>query len=157
VPKKAEEVNVYHWGYLFAMIAGTEAGGALSADTANSSDKKTSVTVPTYDIARFKPTLSFTGEYRRVSLSFQAVPRYLFSHESVTRETTVVDPADATKTIQQIYLRSLDGWRIFGTTTFLWKLDPAGHYAWTITDKIGSQPPNFDHVNQVETGLVVIF
>jgi hypothetical protein len=157
VPKKPEEVNVYHWGYLFGLIAGTELGGALSADTANSSDKKTSLTLPTYDIARFKPTLSFTGEYRRVSLSLQAVPRYLFPHEEVTRETTVPDPADATKTIQQIYLRSLNGWRIFGTTTFLWKLDPAGHYAWTITHKMGSQPPNFDHVNQVESGLVVIF
>ena len=92
-----------------------------------------------------------------MSLSLLAVPRYLFPHESVTRETTVPDPADTTKMIQQIYLRSLKGWRIFGTTTFLWKLDPAGHYAWTITHKIGSQPPNFDHVNQVESGLVVIF
>jgi hypothetical protein len=157
VPKKPEEVNVYHWGYLFGLIAGTELGGALSADSVNSSDKKTSLTLPKYDIARIKPTLSFTGEYRRASLSLQAVPRYLFPHESVTRETTVPDPSDATKTIQQIYLRSLNGWRIFGTTTFLFKLDPAGHYAWTITHKIGSQPPNFDHVNQVESGLVVIF
>jgi hypothetical protein len=157
VPKKPEEVNVYHWGALFGLIAGTEVGGVVSVDSVDSSDKKTSVSLPKYDIARIKPTLSFTGEYRRVSLSLQAVPRYLFPHEEVTRETTVPDPADATKTIQQIYLRSLNGWRIFGTTTFLFKLDPAGHYAWTITHKIGSQPPNFDHVNQVESGLVVIF
>jgi hypothetical protein len=157
IPKKAEEVNVYHWGYLFELLAGTEVGGALSSETVNSSDKKTSVVVPTYDIARVKPTVSFTGEYRRVSINLRAVPRYLFPHESVTRETTVPDPTNANKMIQQIYLRSLNGWRAFGTTTFLWKLDPAGHYAWTITHKIGSLPPNFDHVNQVETGLVIIF
>ena len=152
VPKKPEEVNVYHWGYVFGLIAGTELGKALSADTANSSDKKTSLTLPTYDIARFKPSISFTGEYRRVSLSLQAVPRYLFPHEQITRESSVPDPLDATKTIQQIYLRPLNGWRIFGTTAFLWRLDPAGHYAWTITHKMGSQPPNFNHVTRSNQG-----
>lgn len=157
VPKSATEVNVYHWGYLFELTAGTEVGRALTSDTANSSDKKTSVVVATYNIARFKPTLSFTGEYRRVSISLQAVPRYLFPNESVTREVAVPDSTDPTKTFQNIYLRSLSGWHVLGTTTFLWKLDPAGHYSWTITHKMGSLPPNFDHVNQVETGLVVIF
>lgn len=58
-----------------------------------------------------------------MSLSLQAVPRYLFPHESVTRETTAPDPSGTTKTTQQIYLRSLNGWLVFGTTTFFWKLE----------------------------------
>jgi hypothetical protein len=75
----------------------------------------------------------------------------------VTREATITDPADAAKTIQNIDTRSMNGWHAFGTASFLWRLDPAGHFAWSITEKIGSEPPNFDHVNQVESGLVIIY
>jgi hypothetical protein len=157
VPKSPDEVHVAHAGYLFELLGGVEAGGALSSDTAQSSNGATSVVVPTYSVARFKPTLSLTGEYRRASLSLQAVPRYLFTQEWVTREKESRDPADATKSIRSISARTIDSWRVFATATFLWKLDPAGHFAWSVMEKIGSESPNFDHVNQVQTGLVILY
>ena len=157
VPKSPDEVHVARAGYLFELLGGVETGGALSSDTVQSSDGATSVVVPTYRVARFKPTVSLTCEYRRISLSLQAVPRYLFTQEWVTREKEAPDPADATKSILSISARTIDRWRVFGTATLLWKLDPAEHFAWSVTEKIGSEPPNFDHVNQMQTGLVIVY
>jgi hypothetical protein len=156
-PKDPKEVNVYHSGLLFETHLGTELGGALSSDTVKSSDKKTSVMLPSYDIARIKPSVNATAEYRQVSLTATVTPRYLFTHENVTREVTIPNPASATSTIQSIYLSRTTGLRTLGNLTFLWALDAPGHLSWSVTYKVGSEPPNFNHVNQVETGLVLIY
>ncbi len=80
-----------------------------------------------------------------------------FTHENVTREVTIPNPASAISTIQSVYLSRTTGLRTLGNLTFLWALDAPGHFGWSITYKVGSEPPNFNHVNQVETGLVVIY
>jgi hypothetical protein len=156
-PKDPKEVNKYHWGLMFETHLGTEIGGALSSDTVRSSDKKTSVVLPTYDIARLKPSVNATVEYKQVSLTATATPRFLFVRENVTREVTVPNPTSPTSTIQSIYLAQRDGWRTLGNVTVLWTLDPPGHFSWSVTYKVGSEPPNFNHVNQVETGIVLIY
>jgi hypothetical protein len=156
-PKDPKEVNVYQTGLLFETHLGTELGGALSSDTVKSSDKKTSVALPTYSIARIKPSVNLTAEYKQVSLTATVTPRYLFTHENVTRETTIPDPTSAGSTIQSLYLTTKTGLRTMGNLTFLWAIDPPGHFNWSVAYKVGSEPPNLNHVNEIETGLVLIF
>lgn len=35
--------------------------------------------------------------------------------------------------------------------------DPAGHYSVDTAYKVGSQPPNFDRVNLVQSGILIRF
>ncbi len=154
---KPSEVNNHHWGWQAEAFLGTEIGATLTNDSVKSSDKKTSVVLPAYDIARIRPKADGTLQYRRVSVTATATPRYLIPNENITREYPIPASGNSSLTIQQIYVRPIDGWRVLGSTIFLWNLDPGGHFSWSVTYKVGSEPPNFNHVNQVETGLVIIY
>lgn len=154
-PKSVNEIPSAKWGWQVELFAGVETGAALSNNTVKSSDKKTSVVLPGYAIARLRPRISTIGEYRRSSVNLSVTPRYLFAEENVTRELKTVSAASPTGTIQTIYVFRTNGWRVFGNGTFLFNLDPAGHFAWSVTYKVGSEPPKFNHVNIVETGLVL--
>jgi hypothetical protein len=155
VPKTVDEVKLVPWGWQLELFGGVETGEAFTNDSVKSSDKKTSVVLPSYDIARVRPNASITGEYKWASLNLNVTPRYLFPYENVTREFTKLTSPTSTTTFQQIYVTRLNGWRTLGVATFLLNLDRVGHACWSVTYKAGSEPPNFNHVNMVETGLLL--
>ncbi len=156
-PPDTASILTAEFGFLFQLFTGTELGGARSADTAKSSDKATSVTIPTYGIARLRPKVSMTLEYKRLSFTLSATPRYLFRTENVTRESNVPSPSDPSKSIAQIRLSQVKGFKPFAEAGIAYALDREGHYAFSVAYKLGSLPPNFDRVNTVQTGLVVKF
>ena len=84
-------------------------------------------------------------------------PRYLFATENVTRQSQVPDPKNPSNQIFQIRLFKTQGLRAYGEAGIAWQFDMAGHYALSVTYKLGSVPPNFDHVNTVQTGITVKF
>jgi hypothetical protein len=150
-----DEIASATHGWQLELFAGMEAGGTFSNDTVKSSDKKTSVALPHYTIARVRPVASWTGEYRRASVNLNVTPRYLLPNENITREVKTPSAPGSSTTIQKIYVTQMSGLRTFGAGTFLLSLDPMGHFAWSVTYKAGAEPPNFDHVNMVETGLTL--
>ncbi|MGA9773125.1 MAG: hypothetical protein WBV94_29110 [Blastocatellia bacterium] len=145
------------WGYKVEFFLGTEIGGRRSRDTVKASSGSESVVVPTFNIARIRPRLVTTFEYRRLILSLAVTPRYLINTETVTRETKVPDPSDSTKQLTHIFLHPVRNFRPFTEAGIAWNLDYERHYAISTTYKIGSLPPNFDHINTVQTGFVIKF
>src|ERR1035438_1076149 len=89
------------------------------------------------------------------TLSISVFPRYLFTPENVTRETTTLLASG--KTNQTIFLTTASGWRPYGECTLSYAFDPAGHYSVNTAYKAGSQPPNFDRVNLVQSGILIRF
>jgi hypothetical protein len=156
-PPDTDTLRQATWGFQLLTFFGTEIGGQRSAETVKSSDKKTSVTLPTYNIARLRPKVAFTYEYKQLSLTATIVPRYLFAAENVMREEKVPDPKNASNQIAQIYLSKAQGLRVYGEAGISWQFDPAGHYALTVNYKLGSLPPNFDYVNTVQSGITMKF
>jgi hypothetical protein len=108
-----------------------------------------------YDIRRLRPHLATTFELGNLTLSISLFPRYLFATEFVTREVAVLQASGKTK--QTIYLSTVSGWRPYGECTLSWAFDPAGHYSVNVAYKVGSQPPNFDRVNLVQSGILIRF
>jgi hypothetical protein len=149
-----EEVPKAKFGYDIQIYVGTELGGSFTNDTDKSSDKSTSVLVPMYAIRRLRPHVAATFEFGRFTWSISAFPRYLFAKEFVTREVAVVTSG---KTKQTIYLSTVSGWRPYGECTLSYSIDPAGHYSVNVAYKVGSQPPNFDRVNLVQSGILIRF
>ena len=150
-----QDVPKAKFGYDIQIYVGTELGGSFTDNTAKSSDKSTSVLVPMYDIRRIRPHLATTFEFGNLTLSISLFPRYLFAKEFVTRETTTVQASG--KRNQTIYLSTVSGWRPYGECTLSWAFDPAGHYSVNVAYKVGSQPPNFDRVNLVQSGILIRF
>ena len=144
-------------GWQFQAFLGTEIGGRLSSDTVKSSDKATSVMLPTYTIARLRPKLTLLKEINRFSLTLAVTPRVLIEGEKVTREQLIADPKDATKNVSQIYVKEAKGLRAYGEAGVSWQFDTEGHYALSVIYKVGSMPPNFDFVSTVQTGITVKF
>jgi hypothetical protein len=153
-PKSPDDLPPAKWGWQLELFAGFETGATFTNSTVKSSDRKTTVVLPTYSIARVRPHVVLTGQYLRASVTLDVLPRYIFADEEVTRENTKTTTGTTT-TYQQIYLMRINGLRTMGTGTFMLNLDPAAHVAWTVTYKAGSEPTNFNHVNIVETGLVL--
>jgi hypothetical protein len=145
------------WGWQVQAFLGTEIGGQMSADTVKSSDSKTNVVLPNYNIARLRPKLAATLEFGHLALAATVTPRYLFMAENVTRQRQIPDPKNASAQIWQIYLSQARGPRAYGEASISWQFDEAGHYALSVNYKLGSVPPNFDYVNTVQTGITVKF
>lgn len=148
VPKKK-------FGYDTQIYLGTEIGRSLTDNTVKSSDKSSQVMVPAYAVRRLRPHLSSTWEFGSFTVSLLAYPRYLFSPENVTRESDTLQPGG--KTNKTIFLKTASGWRPYGECSISYAFDPAGHYAVNTAYKLGSQPPNFDRVNLVQSGILIRF
>jgi hypothetical protein len=69
----------------------------------------------------------------------------------------VPDPSDSTKLLTDIFLHSVKNFRPYTESSLTWNLDYERHYAISVTHKFGSLPPNFDHINTVQTGFVIKF
>ena len=111
--------------------------------------------MPTYAVRRLRPHLASTFEFWNLTLSISVFPRYLFGTEYVTREATTLKATG--KTNQTIYLSTVSGWRPYGECTLSYAFDPSGHYSVNTAYKVGSQPPNFDRVNLVQSGILIRF
>lgn len=148
------EVAKARFGYKIQLFTGVEIGNSLTVNTAKSSDKSSSVAVPTYAIRRVRPRMVATFEFGRFTASITATPRYLANTEFVTRET---DTLVGGKTKKSIYLSTVSGWRGYGELSLNYAFDAVGHYALNMIYKTGSQPPNFDRVNMVQSGLLIRF
>jgi len=153
--KSVDEVPTVAQGWQLDVFLGTEDGGAIGSNAVKSSDKSSSVVLPGYSIARILPRVSWTGEYKSASLNLDATARVLFPEENVTRERKIVNAKTSSGYSQQIYLIQTSGLRPTGKATFQYNLDPPGHFCLSISYQGGSTPPNFNHVSQVETGLVL--
>jgi len=148
----AEQVKV---GFQAHFFLGTEDGRPLTQHTVNASSGNESVVVPTYTIARLRPKVDASLEFWRLTLTFNATPRFLITPENVTRQVNELDSTG--KLFVHIYMVGASGWRPYGETSLSVKLDAAGHYALCSTYKLGSQPPNFDKINTVQTGITISF
>lgn len=150
-----QDVPQARFGYSVKLFFATELGTALTDNEVKSSDKSSSVTVPKYGIRRFRPQFSGTLEFWRLTTSLSMYPRFLFSAENVTRELDAIQADGSVK--KTIFLHTVSGWRPYGELSLSYSLDPAGHYSANTVYKFGSQAPNFDHTNIVQSGIVVRF
>lgn len=150
-----QDVPQARFGYSVKIFFGTELGRSLTDNEVKSTDKSSSVTVAKYAIRRLRPRFSGTLEFWRLTTSLSAYPRYLFSAENVTREVDTLQADGSVK--KTILLHTISGWRPYGELSISYSFDPAGHYAANTVYKFGSQPPNFDHTNIVQSGVVVRF
>jgi hypothetical protein len=135
-----------NWGAGVDLFAGSELGGALMTQTVKASKSSSSVSVPTYMVARVRPKLSAYAEYKRIHLTFSVIPRYLLATEYATRES---------KDGKTIRLVAVSGFRPYGEAGVNCGLDQSGHIALNTTYKLGSQPPSFQQTNTVQTGLLI--
>jgi hypothetical protein len=135
-----------NWGAGIQLFAGGEVGGALGDQTVKASKSSNSVTVPTYTVARIRPKISAYGEYKRINLTFSVLPRYLFTTEYTTRQSS-----DG----KTIALVPVSGFRPYGEASLNIGLDESGHVSLNTTYKLGSQPPTFQSTNVVQTGLLL--
>jgi hypothetical protein len=147
---KTDKTLVYspdlaNWGAGVHFFAGSEIGHALVEQTVTASKGTASVTLPTYPVARIRPRVTAFAEYKRISLSFTAALRYLFTTEFTTRQSP-----DG----KSISLIPVSGLRPYGEAGITIGLDASGHIALCSTYKLGSQPPTFQSTNTVQTGLL---
>jgi hypothetical protein len=149
------EVPQARFGYSAKFFFGTELGRSLTDNELKSTDQSSAITVPKYGIRRFRPQFSGALEVWRLTTNLSVYPRYLFSTENVTREMDTLQADGTTK--KTIFLHTVSGWRPYGELSVSYSFDPAGHYAANTAYKFGSQPPNFDHINTVLSGIVVRF
>jgi hypothetical protein len=150
-----QDVPKAFFGYSIKTFLGTEIGRALTANDVKSSDKTSQVAVPKYGIRRLRPRVSATFEFQRVTATISFVPRYLFSDENVTREVDTPQPGG--KITKTIILGTVSGWRPYAEFSLSYAIDPLGHYSINTIYKRGSQPPNFDRTNTVQSGILVRF
>ena len=150
-----QDVPKAFFGYSIKLFLGTELGGSLTSNEVKSSDKTSQITVPKYRIRRLRPRVVGTFEFQRVTIGVTFVPRYLFSAENVSREIdTIQTTGKRTKTV---LLRTVSSWRPYVEFSLSYSIDPLGHYSLNTVYKRGSQPPNFDRTNTVQSGILVRF
>lgn len=135
-----------NWGAGLQPFIGAELGGSLMAQTVKASTSSSTVSVPAYAVARLRPKIAAFAEYKRINLTLTAFPRYLFTTEYATRESS-----DG-KTIR---LAPVAGFRPYGEAGINIGLDQFGHIALCTTYKLGSQPPTFQYTNTVQTGFLI--
>jgi hypothetical protein len=135
-----------NWGAGLQPYLGEELGGSVVAQTVKAAKSNESVKVPTYAIARLRPKVAASTEYKRISLTLTAVPRYLFTTEYTSRQSS-----DG-KTIRLV---PVSGFRPYGEAGINIGLDQSGHVALCTTYKLGSEPPTFQYTNTVQTGLLI--
>jgi hypothetical protein len=135
-----------NWGAGILLFAGWEVGGALVDQTVKASKSSETVTVPTYTVARIRPKISAYAEYKRINLTFSILPRYLFTTEYTTRQSS-----DG----KTITLVPVSGFRPYGEASLNIGLDESGHVSFSTTYKLGSQPPTWNPTNIVQAGLLL--
>jgi hypothetical protein len=148
-----QEVPTARTGYSIRFFFGTETGRPLTNNTVKSTDKSSQVVVPKYDIRRLRPRLSTTLEFWNFTVDVSMYPRYLLTAENVTREYDVPQPNGTIK--KSIVVQRVSGWHPYGEAALTYALDPAGHYAFTTAYKLGAQPPNFDRISVMQSGILV--
>ena len=150
-----QDVPKASFGYSIQLFLGTELGTSLTNNIVKSSDKSSQVTIPKYGIRRLRPHFSTAFEFWNLTVSLSSYPRYLFSAENVTREVDMLQASG--KTSKGILLQTVSGWRPYNEFTVSYAFDPAGHYAINVIYKLGSQPPNFNSTNSVQSGILIRF
>jgi hypothetical protein len=135
-----------NWGAGIQLFAGTELGGALAAQTVKASNSSSTVSVPTYPVARIRPKVSAFAEYKRINLTLSVPLRYLFTTEYATRQSS-----DG----KTIWIVPVSGFHPYGEASINIGLDESGHVAFSTTYKLGAQPPTFQRTNTVQTGLLL--
>ncbi len=143
------------FGYNVQLFVGSENGASLSDNTVKSSDKTSSVVVPVYGIHRFRSHASASFEFARFTLSLSTIARDLLTAETVTREVSTLQSSG--KVTKTIVLKTVSGWRPYSEVALNYSIDPAGHYSINTVYKSGSQPPNFDRTNVVQSGILIRF
>jgi hypothetical protein len=128
------------------LFLGVEAGHAIDSITVSASNSSASVVIPTFLVARIRPKLVAFAEYKRLTFTVSAVPRFLAATEYTTRQS------DDGKSIRLI---PVSGFRPYGEAGVSIGLDSSGHVALNTTYKLGSQPPTFRHANTVQSGLLL--
>jgi hypothetical protein len=58
---------------------------------------------------------------------------------------------------KSIRLDAVSGFRPYGEASIKFTLDQSGHIALNSIYKLGSQPPTFQYVNSVQSGLLFIY
>jgi hypothetical protein len=134
------------WGAGVQVFLGGEFGHAIDDVTVKASKSSASVVIPTFPVARIRPKLSAFFEYKRITFTATAIPRFLATTEYTTRESS-----DG----KSIRLIPVSGWRPYGEAGVTIGLDTSGHIALNTTYKLGSQPPTFVYANAVQSGLLL--
>ena len=147
-PDLAFSQDLANWGAGVQFFLGSELGHALMEQTVKAAKSTTSVVVPTYAVTRLRPRMSAFAEYKRLTLTLTATPRYLFTTEYATRQS--VDG----KTIR---LDPISGFRPYGEANIKLGLDSSGHMSLSTTYKLGSQPPTFVRANTVQSGFLLVY
>ncbi len=147
-PKPKFSAQMASFGAGLQFFLGSEIGHDILAEKVTASKSTESVMVPPYSIARLRPRMTGFLEYKRMSLSLTAATRYLFLTEWVTRQST---------NGKSIRLDPVSGFRPYGEAGIKFTLDQSGHIALNSTYKLGSQPPTFQYVNSVQSGVLFIY
>ena len=123
------------FGWAITSNLGVETGHALVSTT---------VTAGAHGILRLRPRLGILLEFKRWSLNIQGTGRLLAVTEHVFIEAS-----------DSFSVQEFDGWHGSGEVTFSIPLTP--RTALDSTWKVGRQPPQFQRVNAVQTGLAFRF
>jgi len=147
-PKPKFSAQMADFGAGVQFFLGSEIGHDILAEKVTAAKSTAFVMVPLYSIARLRPRMSAFLEYKRLSLTVTAAARYLFLTEWATRQS-----ADG----KSIWLDPVSGFRPYGEACIKFSIDQAGHIALNSTYKLGSQPPTFQYVNSVQSGVLFIY
>ncbi|HKR00186.1 MAG TPA: hypothetical protein VJT09_05905 [Pyrinomonadaceae bacterium] len=145
--ESVEEVDpsAAKFGYGLEFFFGLEAGGSPSAQTFKNKSKTASLDIPTYSIFRFRPRTHAFLEYDRVTLDMSHTIRLLGTPEYAGEELPD----------QTVRLRRILGWQSYLELTGSFGIDQSKHLTFAVTYKRGAQPPNFPHVNSVQSGFIL--
>lgn len=145
-----DEIKGASFGWAITTNLGAAAGGALddheeTFETGEGdSPVSTTVVAEAHGILRLRPKLGILLEFTRFSLNVQGTGRWLLAEERVLIESN--------KTFAR---REFDGWHGYGEITLSVPLSP--RTAIDFTWKNGRQPPTYERVNAVQTGLAFRF
>jgi hypothetical protein len=145
-----DEIAASSFGWAITSHLGAEVGRALDAHEetfeTGEGDSRVSTTVvaEAHAILRLRPRLGLLLEFPRFSLNAQATGRLLLTEEEALIESN--------KTFAR---HEFDGWQGYGEITLSIPLSP--RTAIDSTWKNGRQPPTYQRVNLVQTGLAFRF
>ena len=126
-----------------ALNNGVEAGKSVVEQTFKNKAKSSSITVPTYSIARFWPRIRQTYEVGRFTLDINSTLKYLRNPEVTGHEN-----AEGT-----LNLRYVKGWRFYDEASASIALDRGKHANFVVMWKRGAKAPNWTNINTVITGF----
>lgn len=148
---KPDQVAPARFGGGLQFFLGAEAGRSFVDVTTSNKSSTASVSTTPYNIVRTRPRMRAFLEFSRVSFELNAVLRYLDLEEQSGK---IVNPDDSKS---PVILRRPRGFRPYGDCSVNIPLDRGGHISLNVKYKLGSQPPTFNKVNTVQSGLQVAF